>query len=554
MIKVAVLGFDIAEGENIPHDLKTLMEGDDIAGACGCWHSIAVWTTSSIVTVFGLAKELVTKKTSPFSFSLPLHLLSQPTSSTSDKISISQLACLEFHPRHLVVRMTNGTLALITIPAEGGHVNEIMRLCSDSIDMSVSKFHICSVTQSNEILIWDMKDPQFLSAPELTKSIISLTDYGMDPHLRVVSTASGDSGHFLALVSSGQVYSWGCGLRGQLGGGQMEAYRKDPRVIEALDGLRVTSIHCGSHFSMAVVDESIVYTFGCSKYGQVIECKDDEEDSEGELSGVVNTSLPVVTMDNLEKIQASCGDNHCLVLDFLACILQSHSAHAESSETDIDEFEDEFYMDPEVPDAIAEEEPISAPIEPPIPIPVVQEMEEAPEEVVTVVEEESGISSDEKIDILEGMVVVSPGKALKFDTAVYETLTTGPRNFSLFVTLTALGLKYNCNKCREFASTLDLVTSTWQQEGQPSDMKAYFANLDYADGKDVFQKLRVNSVPHVLHFPPTEGPYQKYLALKYERYDVERTGAGVGEFNPWLAKAAGIKNVDDYIDIFDGVV
>ena len=47
--------------------------------------------------------------------------------------------------------------------------------------------------------------------------------------------------HCLMLTESGRVYSWGGGSRGQLGHGTLSS-ESSPRLITALDGLRITKI------------------------------------------------------------------------------------------------------------------------------------------------------------------------------------------------------------------------------------------------------------------------------------------------------------------------
>lgn len=57
--------------------------------------------------------------------------------------------------------------------------------------------------------------------------------------------------HILALACNGDLYSWGSGRHGQLGHGDLVS-EKHPKVIESLQGIRVTSAACGTSFSIAL--------------------------------------------------------------------------------------------------------------------------------------------------------------------------------------------------------------------------------------------------------------------------------------------------------------
>jgi hypothetical protein len=73
--------------------------------------------------------------------------------------------------------------------------------------------------------------------------------------------------HALALDHEGRVYSWGLGVFGQLGLGSMRDSPR-PRLVEALAGVRMVAIACGSHHSLALDASGQVWTWGSSEYGQ----------------------------------------------------------------------------------------------------------------------------------------------------------------------------------------------------------------------------------------------------------------------------------------------
>ena len=70
--------------------------------------------------------------------------------------------------------------------------------------------------------------------------------------------------HILVLSEDGVVYSFGDGDHGKLGHGNEEGQRT-PKAIEALQGVRVSSIAAGVQTSLAVAASGVAYGWG---YGQ----------------------------------------------------------------------------------------------------------------------------------------------------------------------------------------------------------------------------------------------------------------------------------------------
>jgi alpha-tubulin suppressor-like RCC1 family protein len=65
-----------------------------------------------------------------------------------------------------------------------------------------------------------------------------------------------------------QVCSWGGGSRGQLGHGSLSGEEK-PRLISALDGLRVRKIAAGGWHSAVISYADDLYMFGWNESGQL---------------------------------------------------------------------------------------------------------------------------------------------------------------------------------------------------------------------------------------------------------------------------------------------
>ena len=110
--------------------------------------------------------------------------------------------------------------------------------------------------------------------------------------------------HTLLLSNNGCVYSLGLGSRGQLGHGDI-LERKEPAIIEALAGVAMTMVACGSWHSLALSIYGDVYSWGWNEHGQL-----------GHSAGPqAPSTIPLPTLienpDNSVNFAAiSCGARH----------------------------------------------------------------------------------------------------------------------------------------------------------------------------------------------------------------------------------------------------
>ncbi|EFN89544.1 RCC1 domain-containing protein 1 [Harpegnathos saltator] len=85
--------------------------------------------------------------------------------------------------------------------------------------------------------------------------------------VKFVDIASGFD-HTILLAENGDVYSMGMGTRGQLGHNDLEDC-DNPRLIEALAGLRIVQISAGGWHSAVVTDQGDLYTWGWNTSGEL---------------------------------------------------------------------------------------------------------------------------------------------------------------------------------------------------------------------------------------------------------------------------------------------
>ncbi|KAL0895990.1 hypothetical protein ABMA27_011981 [Loxostege sticticalis] len=133
-----------------------------------------------------------------------------------------------------------------------------------------------------------------------------------NPHLahtliRRVAVHSGGK-HALALTADGKVYSWGEGEDGKLGHGNRITLEV-PRLIESLSGERVVGIACGSAHSACVTARGHLYTWGMGEYGRL-----------GHGDDITQLSPKMVeALAGLRVVQVACGSRDAQTLALTAC-------------------------------------------------------------------------------------------------------------------------------------------------------------------------------------------------------------------------------------------
>ncbi|KAF8422666.1 hypothetical protein EV426DRAFT_161850 [Tirmania nivea] len=115
----------------------------------------------------------------------------------------------------------------------------------------------------------------------------------------------------------------------------------------------------------------------------------------------------------------------------------------------------------------------------------------------------------------------------------FEDLTSGPRNYTALVLLTALDPRFGCHLCKEFQPEFELLAKSWLRKHKDSN-GFFFANLDFSHGRHTFQKLGLTSAPVLYLFPATYGPTSKpntsLEPLRYEFLPVQHQADHVSHF------------------------
>lgn len=111
------------------------------------------------------------------------------------------------------------------------------------------------------------------------------------------------SGHTVVLTTDGEVYTWGRGDDGRLGHGD-NGWKYVPRITQSLAGQVVVQVTCGSYHTAAVTGNGDLYTWGGGMYGKL---------GHGNEAGH-STPKRVEALVGLIVSQIACGSRHTAII------------------------------------------------------------------------------------------------------------------------------------------------------------------------------------------------------------------------------------------------
>ncbi|KOC69256.1 Magnesium transporter protein 1, partial [Habropoda laboriosa] len=110
---------------------------------------------------------------------------------------------------------------------------------------------------------------------------------------------------------------------------------------------------------------------------------------------------------------------------------------------------------------------------------------------------------------------------LKFNGAKFkEYVKTTPRNYSVVVMFTAMAPQRQCQICIMHANDEFVIVAKSFRYLQSHSKKLFFVAVDFDEGSDVFQMMRLNTAPVYMHFPSKGKPKPA------DTMDIQRVGFG----------------------------
>jgi len=108
-----------------------------------------------------------------------------------------------------------------------------------------------------------------------------------------------------------------------------------------------------------------------------------------------------------------------------------------------------------------------------------------------------------------------------------------PKNYSVIVMLTALQAQRQCQICQQAHDEFQIIANSWRYS-QAYSSRLFFAMVDFDDGPDVFQILKLNSAPVFMHFPAKGKP------KKADTLDLQRFGFAAEMVARWVQERTEI--------------
>jgi len=110
-----------------------------------------------------------------------------------------------------------------------------------------------------------------------------------------------------------------------------------------------------------------------------------------------------------------------------------------------------------------------------------------------------------------------------------DYVRNSPRNYSIVVMFTALSAQRQCAICKQASEEYQIVANSYRYSQQYSD-NLFFAMVDFDEGPDVFQIMKLNSAPVFMHFPAKGKP------KKLDSMDIQRVGFGADTIAKWIGE------------------
>lgn len=111
------------------------------------------------------------------------------------------------------------------------------------------------------------------------------------------------SGHTVVLTTEGEVYTWGRGDDGRLGHGD-NGWKYVPRIAHSLAGQAIVQVTCGSYHTAAVAVNGDLYTWGGGMYGKLGHGNESGHSTPKRVEGLVGLTVR----------QIACGSRHTAVI------------------------------------------------------------------------------------------------------------------------------------------------------------------------------------------------------------------------------------------------
>ncbi|KND88975.1 Magnesium transporter protein 1 [Tolypocladium ophioglossoides CBS 100239] len=142
--------------------------------------------------------------------------------------------------------------------------------------------------------------------------------------------------------------------------------------------------------------------------------------------------------------------------------------------------------------------------------------------------------------LVAGVLAAQKPSAQRFDEfrRIGQSSSSIPLNDDVAVLLTAVAPRFGCQRCREFQPERDIVGRSWTKGDKDAESRLLFATLDFAEGRDTFVSLGLQTAPVLFLFPPTQGPHAVSSAepLRFDFSSGYFSPPAAEQVHGWLAR------------------
>lgn len=122
--------------------------------------------------------------------------------------------------------------------------------------------------------------------------------------LNIVDVAAG-GGHIFVINEKGRVYGWGLNEDGQLGWKDTASSVPVPKLLKSLTSVKICQVSCGKSHTIMLSENSLVYTMGENKFGQL---------GIGQVNSQVYQPMLITTLGGLPISSVVAGGWHSFVV------------------------------------------------------------------------------------------------------------------------------------------------------------------------------------------------------------------------------------------------
>jgi len=157
-------------------------------------------------------------------------------------------------------RLGHGDESSLNLPRRNEHLSG-RRI----VQVALGGFHALALDDQGSVYSWGRSVAA--GQDSLDNVYIPSQVRGELENVKVKAVAAGRL-HCAAVGEDGSVYTWGNNMEGELGQGD-KRNRTVPKRVQGLHDKRAVSVACGRDFTLVLLDDGTLYSFGADDYGQV---------------------------------------------------------------------------------------------------------------------------------------------------------------------------------------------------------------------------------------------------------------------------------------------